>query len=102
MAGRCRRSGLCCRGQRVKGSAVPPRGTRPPPPGPARVLVVTDQELLGAVVAFALNHGAYATRVVAAAAAAGAELDAWAPHLAVLDVNVVGRETMARYGYAPD
>ena len=80
---------------------MPTRGTKRPPPGPARVLVVTDQELLGAVVAFALNHGRFVTRVVPTAAAAAAALEEWPPHLAVLDVDVVGREAMARLGYAP-
>src|SRR5690348_629566 len=69
-------------------------------PGPPLVLLVVDQPVLADLIALALNHGRFATRVAPDAAAAMAVLGAWRPHLAVVDMDI-GNETMLeRLGYA--
>lgn len=60
---------------------------------PARVLLVVDRPVLAAVLALALTHGRYVTRVARAEAAAGAALRAWHPHLAIVDMDLA-RDTI--------
>ena len=55
--------------------------------GPARVLVVTDQDVLARVIRLTLNHGVFAVRIAADAAAALAALQQWRPHLVVLEME---------------
>ena len=69
--------------------------------GPARVLLVLDQEVLVGVVELALAHvrGRFRVRVAPHAAAAVAVLADWRPHLAVVDMDLARGEMLARLGY---
>jgi DNA-binding response OmpR family regulator len=60
---------------------------------PARVLLVLDRPVLAPVIALALNHGRYVTRVARSEAATVAALRAWSPHLAVVDMDLA-RDTI--------
>lgn len=66
---------------------------------PARVLLVLDRPVLAAVVTLALTHGRYATQVTRSAAATAA-LQAWRPHLAVVDMDLARDTILARLGAA--
>jgi DNA-binding response OmpR family regulator len=55
---------------------------------PARVVVLMDRPLIAETVALTLNHGVYLARVVPTVAEAAALLGAWAPHLAVVDLDL--------------
>jgi DNA-binding response OmpR family regulator len=68
--------------------------------GPARVLLVLDQEVLAAVVELALAHvrGQFRVRVAPTVAAATELLGDWRPHLAVVDMDLAGGEMLARLG----
>jgi len=61
----------------------------------ARVLLVTDQPALAAMIRFALDRGQYVTRTEATDAEARAVLAQWQPHLAVVDLAVATGEPMA-------
>ncbi len=63
---------------------------------PTRVLLVLDRPVLAAVIALALTHGRYATHVAPTVAAAVGALGAWEPHLAVVDMDLVG-DTMLEH-----
>jgi len=65
----------------------------------ALVLLVVDQPVLTQLIAFALNHGRFTTRVAQDAAAAAAALGAWRPHLAVVDMDLGGDGILDRLGY---
>jgi DNA-binding response OmpR family regulator len=52
------------------------------------VLIVMDQALLADVVRLALSHGAYLTRNARNGQEAVAVLEAWDPHLAIIDMDV--------------
>jgi len=54
--------------------------------GPARVLVVVDQPLAN-LVALTLNHGKYFTRIAPDLKSAKADLEAWRPHLLLVDLD---------------
>jgi DNA-binding response OmpR family regulator len=54
----------------------------------ARALLVIDQPVLADVVKFALNHGHYSARVVRTADEIGPAIVEWAPHLAVVDMDI--------------
>jgi DNA-binding response OmpR family regulator len=66
---------------------------------PARVLIVVDRPVLAGVIGFALNHGRFATRLAPDGAAAAAALDAWRPHLAVVDADIGDGAILDRLGY---
>ncbi len=70
--------------------------------GPARVLVVMDQPMLADTVRAALDHGVYAARVARHGDEALAALDAWQPHLAVVDLDGGTSTLVGRLGFAPD
>jgi len=54
--------------------------------GPARVLIVVDQPLAN-LVALTLNHGKYVTRIAEDSTRARSELEAWRPHLLLVDLD---------------
>jgi DNA-binding response OmpR family regulator len=60
------------------------RGSR----GPALVLIVVDQPVLGEVVRLSLNHGHFSARFARTEEEAVATLDAWRPHLAIIDADI--------------
>ncbi len=63
---------------------------------PTRVLLVLDRPVLAAVLALALIHGRYVTRVARTGAATVAALRDWGPHLAVVDMDLVGDTILER------
>src|SRR5215216_7360080 len=60
------------------------RGSR----GPALVLIVVDQPVLAEVVRLALNHGHFTAQFARTEEEAVASLDAWRPHLAIVDADI--------------
>ena len=58
--------------------------------GPARVLVLVDQPLVARTIVLTLNHGVCVTREAEDVPAATAVLEAWQPHLAILDMDIGG------------
>ncbi|HZO29573.1 MAG TPA: response regulator transcription factor, partial [Chloroflexota bacterium] len=66
--------------------------------GSPRVLILVDQPLIGEVIELTLNHGVYATRQANDVAEATIALDAWRPHLAVIDMDISGDRLVARLG----
>jgi DNA-binding response OmpR family regulator len=56
--------------------------------GPALVLIVVDQPVLGEVVRLSLNHGHFIAKIVQTAEQAVVTLDAWRPHLAIVDADL--------------
>jgi DNA-binding response OmpR family regulator len=58
------------------------------------VLVLLDQPVLAQLITLALGHGAYATRAVPTVAEALGALEAWQPHLALLDMDAGGGRVM--------
>jgi DNA-binding response OmpR family regulator len=58
--------------------------------GPARVLVMVEQPLIADVIELTLNHGVYATRKAKDLVEATTVLNEWAPHLAVIDMDIGG------------
>ena len=68
--------------------------------GPARMLLVLDDEVLAGVVELALAHvhGRFRARVAPDAVAATSLLGAWRPHLAVVDMDLAHGEMLARLG----
>jgi DNA-binding response OmpR family regulator len=65
--------------------------------GPARVLIVIDQPLAN-FVALALNHGKYTTRRATDVKNARAELEAWRPHLLLVDLDAGDAESLELIG----
>ncbi len=75
---------------------------------PTRVLLILDRPVLAAVIALALTHGRYATHVAQTVDTAIGTLAGWAPHLAVVDMDLVEdtmlerlRETLPRADRLP-
>ena len=66
--------------------------------GPARVLVMVEQPLIADVIELTLNHGVYATRKAKNLAEATTVLAEWAPHLAVIDMDIGGDRLVQRLG----
>jgi DNA-binding response OmpR family regulator len=64
--------------------------------GPARALLVIDQPVLADVVALALNHGHYKTRVAPLFEEAATVLADWRPQLVVLDMDIAGSRILDR------
>jgi DNA-binding response OmpR family regulator len=63
-----------------------------------RVLVVLDQPLLAELVRLTLNHGVYVTRDASDLDEATRVIGEWHPHLAVVDIELVGRRLLQRMG----
>jgi DNA-binding response OmpR family regulator len=61
-----------------------------------RVLVLVDQPLIAEVIALTLNHGVFTTRTRQDVPAAITELEAWRPHLAVVDMDLGGQVLVPR------
>jgi len=66
------------------------------PRAPARLLVMVEQPLLVEVIKLTLNHGVYITREANDVPEATTVLEAWQPHLAVLDFDIGGDVLMRR------
>src|SRR6266849_3999678 len=64
------------------------------PAGPARVLALLDRPVLVALVKLTLSHCACAIRATATAAESTTLLTEWQPHLAILDMDLDGRQVM--------
>jgi DNA-binding response OmpR family regulator len=60
-------------------------------------LIVVDQPLAN-LVALTLNHGKYETRIVNDAARGRAELEAWRPHLMLVDLDADDAKSLALIG----
>jgi DNA-binding response OmpR family regulator len=58
-------------------------------PKTARVLLVIDQPVLAGVIQLALTHGPYMTRIATNVVEATSALEAWRPHLAVIDMDLI-------------
>jgi DNA-binding response OmpR family regulator len=67
-------------------------------PAPLQVLVVMDQPLVAEMVVMTLNHGVYAARTAASAAAALALLADTPPDLAVIDMDLGNSDLLHRLG----
>jgi len=67
-----------------------------PAKSPARVLVMVDQPLLVEVIRLTLDHGDYVTREAEDVSEATTALEAWQPHLAVIDFDIGGDVLMRR------
>jgi len=65
------------------------------PTGPARVLVMAEQPMIVEVIQQTLNQGVYLTRVAQDVPTAAALLNAWHPHLAVIEMDH-GSELLVR------
>ena len=66
--------------------------------GEARVLVLLDQPLLAEVVRFTLTHGIYVTRAATDFAEGLRVLAEWQPQLAVMDMEIGGRQLLQQMG----
>jgi two-component system alkaline phosphatase synthesis response regulator PhoP len=69
-------------------------------PGPLLVLLVVDQPVLADLIALALSHGRFETRVAPDPVAATALLGAWRPHMAIIDMDIGNDTVLERLGYA--
>src|SRR5258708_34796191 len=67
-------------------------------PAPVRVLVLTDQRLIGEMVKLTLNHGVYVTRDARDAREALEVLEDWDPQVAVIDMDSGGDQVVKRIG----
>ncbi len=67
-------------------------------PAPVRVLVLTEQRLIGEMVKLTLNHGVYVTRDARDAREALEVLEDWEPQVAVIDMDSGGDQVMRRIG----
>jgi len=65
--------------------------------GPARALIVIDQPLAN-LVALALNHGKYVTRLAPDVSSARAELESWRPHLLLVDLDTDDKDGLDLVG----
>jgi DNA-binding response OmpR family regulator len=78
----------------------PARGKRPSVSWAAndrpRVLLALDRQVLVECVGRALEHDVYVTRIAATAAEVNTAVAEWLPHLAILDVDLVGPQVIAR------
>jgi DNA-binding response OmpR family regulator len=66
--------------------------------GPALVLIVADQPVLGEVVRLALGHGHFNAHIAQTAEEALATLEEWRPHLAIVDADVGNGVILDRLG----
>ena len=66
---------------------------------PARILLVLDQAVRAEVIRLALNHGRFLTQVARNAEEATTALQAWRPHLAVIDVDLADGAILDHLGY---
>jgi DNA-binding response OmpR family regulator len=66
--------------------------------GPTRVLVVLDQPLLAEVIRLTLNHGVHVTRNASDLDEALSILGEWHPHVALVDLELVGRKLLQAMG----
>jgi len=66
--------------------------------GEARVLVLLDQPLLAELVRLTLNHGVYVTKDAQNLDEALRALADWQPHLAMLDMELGGRQFLEKLG----
>jgi DNA-binding response OmpR family regulator len=71
---------------------------RPSIKSEARVLVLLDQPLIADLVRLTLNHGLFATRDAQDSVDAMRILAEWHPHLAVIDMELGGRQLFERIG----
>ena len=69
---------------------------------PKRVLVLVDRPLIGDMIALTLNHGVFVARVVPTVTDASVLLQAWEPHLAIVDMDLGDGELLRRLGLAAD
>jgi DNA-binding response OmpR family regulator len=60
-------------------------------------LIVVDQPLAN-LVALTLNHGKYVTRIARSAKSARTELEAWKPHLVLVDLDADDTESLGLIG----
>lgn len=67
---------------------------------PARALLVIEQRVLADVVALALNHAHYVTRVASTGEDAGSAVADWNPQLVILDMDIEGNELLKRFATA--
>ena len=65
-------------------------------PTPARALIMVEQSLLVEVIKLTLTHGTYATKETRDVTEAAAVLEAWQPHLAIVDMDIGGDALMRR------
>jgi DNA-binding response OmpR family regulator len=84
----------------IPSSKPPP--ARWPPRSPLRVLLVLDQLAVAEIIRLTLTHGPFVTQWAADLAAGVAALDVWAPHLILLDMDVVNGAFLAQLGAAND
>lgn len=68
--------------------------------GPPRVLVLVEHKLLADLVKLTLNHGTYVARDVTNREEAAAIVAEWRPHLAVIEMELVGRQLIRDIGRA--
>jgi DNA-binding response OmpR family regulator len=61
-----------------------------------RVLVLVDQPLIAEVITLTLNHGLFTTRALHDVPMAFDVLEAWRPHLAVVDMDLGGQALVPR------
>lgn len=71
------------------------RATHWPPRGPAKVLAVLDRLALTELIKMTLNHGVYTIRTATTVDEVATLLGDWQPHLAILDMDLDGRQIMA-------
>jgi DNA-binding response OmpR family regulator len=69
--------------------------------GEARVLVLLDQHLLAEVVRLTLNHGIFVTRAASDFAEGLRVLAEWQPQVAVMDMEIGGRQLLQQMGASP-
>ena len=69
---------------------------------PHRVLVLADQPLVVDLISLTLNHGTFVTRDVPTLDDAKTVVAEWQPHVAVIDMHLVGRRPFARSTRRPE
>ena len=77
------------------------QATHWPPRGPAKVLLLLDRLTIVELIKMTLNHGVYTTRSVSTAAEVATALTDWQPHLALLDMDLDGKQIMAQLAAKP-
>ncbi len=73
-----------------------------PQPGPARVLLLTDQQLVSEMIKLTLNHGSFLARDTADVNQAVLLLQQWQPHLAIVDMDVANGQFLHHCTRAAD
>ena len=69
-----------------------------PHPGPIRVLLLTDQHLVGEMIKLTLNHGAFLAQDTADVNQAVSLLQQWHPHMAVVDMDLEDGQFLSHCG----